>query len=86
MYENCSETARIGALRWKERFRDAVKPVFESLYDLVACGEETRIVLERSKGSDYRQKLAKELKEMGNSEMWRTGATVRSLRPGQKKN
>jgi ketol-acid reductoisomerase len=27
MYNNCSETARIGALRWKERFRDAVKPL-----------------------------------------------------------
>jgi ketol-acid reductoisomerase len=81
MYCNCSETARIGALRWRNRFRDGTKPLFESLYELVATGEETRIVLERSAEPDYRQKLAEELKAMGNSEMWRTGATVRSLRP-----
>ncbi len=85
MYCNCSETARIGALRWRERFRDGTKPLFDSLYDLVAAGEETRIVLERSKASDYRQKLADELKVMGNSEMWRTGAAVRSLRPQKPK-
>jgi len=85
MYCNCSETARIGALRWRERFRDGTKPLFDSLYELVATGEETRIVLERSSKADYRQKLADELKEMGNSEMWRAGATVRSLRPGKPK-
>jgi ketol-acid reductoisomerase len=85
MYCNCSETARIGALRWRKRFRDGVKPLFDSLYELVATGEETRIVLERSQETDYRQKLADELKEMGNSEMWRTGVTVRSLRPGRQK-
>lgn len=85
MYCNCSETARIGALRWRTRFRQATQPVFDSLYDLVAAGEETRIVLEKSKAPDYRQKLADELKEMGNSEMWRAGATVRSLRPGKQK-
>jgi ketol-acid reductoisomerase len=85
MYCNCSETARIGALRWKERFREATKPVFDSLYDLVAAGEETRIVLEKSKAPDYKQKLADELKEMGNSELWRAGATVRSLRPRKQK-
>jgi ketol-acid reductoisomerase len=85
MYCNCSETARIGALRWRDRFREGTKPLFDSLYDLVASGEETRIVLEKSKGADYRQKLADELKEMGNSEMWRAGMTVRSLRPGKQK-
>ena len=85
MYCNCSETARIGALRWRKRFRDGAKPLFDSLYELVATGEETRIVLERSKETDYRQVLADELKEMGNSEMWRAGTTVRSLRPGKPK-
>jgi ketol-acid reductoisomerase len=85
MYCNCSETARIGALRWRKRFRDGAKPLFDSLYELVATGEETRIVLERSKEADYRQKLADELKEMGNSEMWRAGETVRSLRPSRQK-
>jgi len=85
MYCNCSETARIGALRWRKRFRDGAKPLFDSLYELVATGEETRIVLEKSQKPDYRQKLAEELDEMGNSEMWRAGVTVRSLRPGRQK-
>ena len=81
MYNNCSETARIGALRWKERFRDAVKPLFDSLYELVASGEEVKIVLEKSAETDYGKKLNEELEAMGNSEMWRAGKTVRSLRP-----
>jgi ketol-acid reductoisomerase len=85
MFSNCSETARIGALRWRNRFRDCAKPLFDSLYELVLTGEETRIVLERSAEPDYRQKLADELKAMGNSEMWRAGATVRSLRPERQK-
>ena len=85
MYCNCSETARIGALRWRKKFREGTKPLFESLYELVASGEETRIVLDKSSQADYRQKLAAELKEMGASEMWRAGTTVRSLRPEKQK-
>jgi len=85
MYCNCSETARIGALRWRKKFRECTKPLFESLYELVAAGEETRIVLDKSSQADYRQKLAAELKEMGESEMWRAGFTVRSLRPEKQK-
>ena len=85
MFCNCSETARIGALRWRNRFREGAKPLFDSLYELVVSGEETRIVLERSAEPDYRQKLAEELKAMGNSEMWRAGTTVRSLRPERQK-
>jgi len=85
MYCNCSETARIGALRWRNRFRDGTKPLFDSLYELVVVGEETRIVFEKSNTPDYRQKLAAELEIMGNSEMWRAGATVRSLRPERQK-
>jgi ketol-acid reductoisomerase len=69
----------------ENRFRECTKPLFESLYELTAAGEETRIVLEKSKEPNYRKKLADELKEMGNSEMWRAGATVRSLRPQQPK-
>ena len=85
MYCNCSETARIGALRWRNRFRDSAKPLFDSLYELVVAGEETRIVFEKSNAPDYRQKLAAELEAMGNSEMWRAGTTVRSLRPERQK-
>ena len=81
MFNNCSETARIGALRWRDRFRECTKPLFDSLYELVVSGEETRIVLEKSNDPNYRQKLQEELQKMGDSELWRTGTTVRSLRP-----
>jgi len=85
MYNNCSETARIGALRWGPRFRDTVRPLFDALYESVVSGEETRIVLARSKEPDFKAGLDAELYRMGNSEMWRTGATVRSLRPDTEK-
>ena len=81
MYANCSTTAQRGALDWFRRFRDAARPVFEELYEKVASGEETRRVLEANSRPDYRQQLEKELKEVAESEMWRAGAVVRSLRP-----
>ena len=81
MYENCSATARRGALDWRHRFRDAVMPVFDELYQRVVSGEETRIVLETNSAPDYKEKLDAELREMRESEMWQTGAAVRSLRP-----
>jgi ketol-acid reductoisomerase len=81
MYANCSTTAQRGALDWKGRFRDAVAPVFDELYDRVVKGEETRIVLEANSAPDYRERLEEELAEMRNSEMWRAGAAVRALRP-----
>ena len=34
--------------------------------------------------ANYKQKLDAELAKMGNSEMWRAGAAVRSLRPREK--
>jgi ketol-acid reductoisomerase len=46
MYANCSTTAQRGALDWKDRFRDAVAPVFDKLYESVASGKETAIVLD----------------------------------------
>ena len=81
MYANCSTTAQRGALDWFKRFRDAAKPVFEELYQKVESGEETRRVLESNSRTDYRAQLEKELKEVADSEMWRAGAEVRSLRP-----
>ena len=81
MYANCSTTAQRGALDWFKRFRDASKPVFEQLYQSVASGEETRRTLEANSRPDYRQSLEKELKEIADSEMWKAGAWVRSLRP-----
>jgi ketol-acid reductoisomerase len=81
MYANCSTTAQRGALDWKGRFRDAVAPVFDELYQRVVSGQETAIVLAANSAPDYREKLDAELKEMRDSEMWQTGAMVRSLRP-----
>ena len=81
MYANCSATAQRGALDWRHRFRDAVVPVFDALYESVVSGEETRIVLEANSAPDYRERLSEELREMRESEMWQAGAAVRSLRP-----
>jgi ketol-acid reductoisomerase len=81
MYANCSTTAQRGALDWRHEFRKAVEPVFDRLYDSVVAGEQTRIVLEANSAPDYREKLAEELREIRESEMWRAGAAVRSLRP-----
>ena len=81
MYANCSTTAQRGALDWWKKFRDAVAPVFEELYDSVATGNEARITIEANKQADYRVKLEEELKEMQESEMWQAGAAVRKLRP-----
>jgi len=85
MFSNCSTTAQRGALDWSPRFRDAVIPVFDELYQKVTSGEETKRVLEANSAPDYREKLDKELNEVKNSEMWQTGATVRSLRPENRK-
>jgi ketol-acid reductoisomerase len=85
MYANCSTTAQRGALDWKGRFKKAVAPVFDELYESVVRGEETRIVLEANSAEDYREKLERELTEMRNSEMWKAGAAVRSLRPENRK-
>ena len=81
MYANCSTTAQRGALDWKDRFRDAVAPVFDTLYDSVTSGVETRIVLEKNSDPNYRENLDEELRAMRESEMWQAGAAVRALRP-----
>jgi len=81
MYANCSTTAQRGALDWRDRFRDAVAPVFSNLYKSVESGNEARITLEANSRTDYRQGLEKELAVIRDSEMWQAGAAVRSLRP-----
>jgi ketol-acid reductoisomerase len=85
MFASCSTTAQRGALDWAPKFRDAVMPVFEELYEKVISGKETRRVLEANSTADYRQKLEKELAVIRKSEMWQTGAVVRSLRPENRK-
>ena len=81
MYANCSTTAQRGALDWMGPFHDAIKPVMERLYQSVASGQEAQISIDSNSKADYREKLNEELRQMRESEMWRTGAVVRQLRP-----
>lgn len=84
MYANCSATAQRGALDWRPKFRDAVMPVFRDLYEKVKTGKETQRVIEALSNPNYKDLLDAELRELGNSEIWRAGAAVRKLRPGNK--
>ncbi|MGD8960691.1 MAG: ketol-acid reductoisomerase [Desulfobacteraceae bacterium] len=81
MFANCSTTAQRGALDWAPRFREAVAPVFDALYESVISGRETERTLKLNSAPDYREKLRVELDRIKNSEMWRAGAAVRALRP-----
>ncbi len=85
MFANCSTTAQRGALDWSPRFRDAVKPVFDELYQSVITGKETKKTLDANSLPDYRENLKKELDVLRLSEMWQAGAAVRSLRPENRK-
>ena len=62
-------------------FHDAVKPVFEKLYHEVEIGNEAQHSIDSNSKPNYREGLNKELQAMHDSEMWRTGAAVRKLRP-----
>jgi ketol-acid reductoisomerase len=50
----------------------------------VKSGKECVRVLKSTGTLNYKEMLDAELKEMGNSELWRTGAAVRKLRPAKK--
>jgi len=84
MYANCSTTAQRGALDWKPKFKAATLPVFKELYESVVSGNETAITLKANSAPDYKEKLAAELKEIHDSEMWRAGRAVRKLRPSNR--
>jgi len=81
MYANCSATAQRGALDWYQRFKEAVKPVFNELYEKVKSGKETARVIEANSRPNYQDELKEELARIRDSEMWKAGAAVRSLRP-----
>ncbi len=85
MFGNCSTTAQRGALDWRPKFKKATMPVFKELYESVKTGKETKRTLTVYSKPDYKERLNKELAELGNHEMWRTGKAVRSLRPDDKK-
>src|SRR6201996_4004979 len=57
MYAACSTTARRGALDWSSKFKDALKPVFEDLYESVKNGTETQRSLDYNSRPDYREQL-----------------------------
>ncbi len=84
MYSNCSVTAQRGALDWKPKFKKATLPVFKELYARVSSGKEAERVIKECGRPDYQKQLAKELGAIRDSEMWRAGAAVRSLRPAEK--
>ena len=81
MYANCSTTAQRGALDWMTPFHDAIKPVMDRLYKSVKDGIEAQISIDSNSKPDYRTKLEAELKDLRESELWRTAETVRRLRP-----
>jgi ketol-acid reductoisomerase len=81
MFANTSTTAQRGALDWRHRFRDTTAPLFEELYQSVASGEQAAIVIAACSDDGYRSRLEAELKEVNESELWRAGDQVRSLRP-----
>ncbi len=81
MYSNCSATAQRGALDWRPKFMQATLPVFKDLYNKVKTGAECERVISSLSSPDYKQKLDAELKELGSSEIWKTGTAVRKLRP-----
>ena len=81
MYANCSATAQRGALDWRPKFMEATLPVFKELYKRVKSGEECVRVLQSTGATNYKETLDAELRELGNSELWRAGAAVRKLRP-----
>ncbi len=51
------------------------------MYESVETGAETKRTLEENARPDYRERLESELKDIRESEMWKAGVTVRSLRP-----
>lgn len=83
MYANCSSTAQRGALDWWRKFRDATLPVFKDLYKEVTLGNEAQRTIKANSDKNYRKKLEEELKELGDSELWKVGAIVRKLRSGR---
>ncbi|ROV96808.1 hypothetical protein VMCG_07914 [Cytospora schulzeri] len=85
MYEACSTTARRGAIDWTPRFKSALKPVFNDLYDSVKNGEETQRSLDYNGQADYREKFEAEMEEIRSMEIWRAGKAVRGLRPENQK-
>lgn len=74
MYANCSTTAQRGALDWNGEFRNVLQASLGALY-----GVDTPGVSRITNG------YPKTMNDIVNSEMWRAGKTVRTLRPENQK-
>lgn len=81
MYANCSTTAQRGALDWAPKFKEAVMPVFQSLYQSVESGHEAKVTISANSQPDYKKNLQKELEALQSQEIWKAGVQVRKLRP-----
>ena len=82
MYANCSTTAQRGALDWKPRFKAATLPVFKDLYAAVKRGQgdgDRPGAQQRAATTGRSSRWSS--RRIRESEMWRAGAAVRSLRP-----
>jgi len=64
-------------LGYQNAARDAVIPLMERLYNSVASGDETAVVLRANSVPDYKPRLDAELAELDGSEMWQAGKRVR---------
>ena len=84
MYSNCSQTAQHGALKWRPYFRKATEPVFKKLYESTKKMQEAREVIRDTGRADYKEFMAQKLQDMHDSEMWKAGEAVRTLRPHEK--
>ena len=84
MYSNCSQTAQHGALKWRPFFRKATEPVFKKLYKSTKTMQEAKEVIRDTGRPDYKEFMAAKLQDMHDSEMWKAGEAVRSLRPHEK--
>ena len=85
MYSNCSQTAQHGALKWRPLFRKATEPVFKKLYKPTKTMQEPKEVIRDTGRPDYKAFMAAKLQDMHDSEMWKAGEAVRSLRPHEGK-
>lgn len=81
LYSNCSTTAQRGALDWAPKFEKVIKPIIEECYEQVRTGKEADIVINANSQNNYREKLNKELQNIGNQELWQIANHLRKLRP-----
>ena len=81
LYANCSTTAQRGALDWAPKFEKVLKPVIEQCYEEVLNGSEVQRVIDCNSDDSYRERLDKELENMGGQELWKVASILRELRP-----